>query len=48
MDSSILCIDCSEIEDERSRARFLAVGCEDKTVKLLSLDPDSCLERISV
>jgi splicing factor 3B subunit 3 len=48
MDQEISCIDCGEIEESRSRSRFLAVGTEDKTVKLLSLDPDSCLERISV
>jgi splicing factor 3B subunit 3 len=49
LDSSILSIDCGETEEERSKARFLAVGCNDKTVKILSLDDDStCLERISV
>jgi splicing factor 3B subunit 3 len=41
-------MDIGEVQDGRSRSRFLAIGCEDQTMKLLSLDPDSCLERISV
>lgn len=49
MDVDILSLDCGETEEERAWSRFLAIGCADKTVKILSLDDDSsCLERISV
>jgi splicing factor 3B subunit 3 len=32
----------------RVRSQFLAVGCDDSTVRILSLDPDSTLENKSV
>jgi hypothetical protein len=30
------------------RSRFLAVGCEDNTVRVLSVDPDDCLQPLSM
>lgn len=33
---------------ERQRSRFLAVGSEDLTVRILSCDPDECLEPLSL
>ncbi|KAI8577471.1 hypothetical protein K450DRAFT_251826 [Umbelopsis ramanniana AG] len=37
-----------DVPEGRQRARFLAVGLEDCTVRILSLDPDSCLESVSM
>jgi splicing factor 3B subunit 3 len=37
-----------DVPEGRQRARFLAVGLEDSTVRILSLDPDSCLESVSM
>lgn len=48
IDSEITCLDVGPIQEGRQRSRFLALGCDDKTVKVLSLDPESCLSRISV
>jgi splicing factor 3B subunit 3 len=47
-DSEIACLDIGEVPEGRQRCRFLAVCYTDKTVKILSLDPESCLSRISV
>ncbi|CDW71789.1 splicing factor 3b subunit 3 [Stylonychia lemnae] len=47
-DSEIACIDIAEVPEGRQRCRFLAVGFVDKTVKIMSLDPESCLQRISM
>ena len=47
-DSEVLCLDIGPIPEGRQRSRFLAVGCHDKTVKVLSLDPETCLSKISV
>ncbi len=32
----------------RQRSRFLAVGCADNTVRVISLDPDSCMQSLSM
>ncbi|KAF2416427.1 hypothetical protein EJ08DRAFT_654729 [Tothia fuscella] len=32
----------------RQRSSFLAVGCDDSTVRILSLEPDTCLENKSI
>lgn len=53
MDAEISCIDVGPIQEGRQRSRFLAVGCKGATedssiLKILSLDPESCLSRISV
>jgi len=37
----------SSIPEGRTRARFLAVGCFDNTIKILSLDTEGCLGRLS-
>jgi len=47
-DSEVACIDIADVPEGRQRCRFLAVGYVDKTVKIMSLDPESCLQRISM
>ena len=47
-ESEVACIDIGEVPEGRQRCRFLAVGFIDKTVKIMSLDPESCLSRISM
>jgi len=37
-----------DVPEGRVRSSFLAVGCDDSTVRILSLDPDSKLENKSV
>lgn len=41
-------ITLSPISEGRQRAQFLAVGCMDNTVRMLSLDPSNCLEELSL
>ena len=48
LDGEVTAMDVGAIEVGRQRCRFLAVGLNDNTVRLLSLDPDSCLEMISM
>jgi len=47
LESEIICLDIGSIPEGRQRCKFLAVGCADSTVKLLSLDLETCLSRIS-
>ncbi|KAJ3149884.1 Splicing factor 3B subunit 3 [Geranomyces michiganensis] len=35
------------IPEGRVRSSFLAVGCEDNTVRIVSLDPDNCLQSLA-
>jgi len=46
--TQITCLDVGEVPEGRQRCRFLAVGSTDKTVKILSLDPEGCLKQISM
>ncbi len=43
LEGEILCLDVGDIPDQRERCKFLAVGLSDNTVRILSLDPESCL-----
>jgi splicing factor 3B subunit 3 len=47
-ESEVACLDIADVPEGRQRCRFLAVGFEDKTVKVMSLDPESYLSRISM
>lgn len=38
----------ARVEEGRLRSRFLAVGCTDMTVRLMSLDPDSTLQPLGM
>lgn len=48
MESQITSIALSPIPEGRQRARFLSIGCGDNTVRVLSLDPNKCLESVSM
>ncbi|KAJ2999724.1 Splicing factor 3B subunit 3 [Globomyces sp. JEL0801] len=48
MNTQITSLAMSPIPDGRQRALFLAVGGEDNTVRVLSLDPNNCLESVSM
>ena len=47
MEQEVLCIHLSTVPEGRARCRFLAVGLYDNTVKILALDPEGCLVRVS-
>ncbi|PLN75625.1 pre-mRNA-splicing factor rse1 [Aspergillus taichungensis] len=48
MSGTVTCLSLGEVPEGRMRSAFLAVGCDDSTVRVLSLDPDSTLENKSV
>jgi splicing factor 3B subunit 3 len=48
MSGTVTCLSLGEVPEGRMRSSFLAVGCDDSTVRVLSLDPDSTLENKSV
>jgi splicing factor 3B subunit 3 len=48
MTANVLCLSLGPIPEGRQRSRFLAVGCADNTVRMISLDPDSCLQSLSM
>lgn len=48
MSGTVTCLSLGEVPEGRMRSSFLAVGCDDSTVRILSLDPDSTLENKSV
>lgn len=41
---AIEAIEMGEVPEARQRFRFLFVACEDITIRIFSLEPDSCLE----
>lgn len=48
MFGTVTCLSLGEVPEGRQRSSYLAVGCDDRTVRVLSLDPDSTLENKSV
>ena len=48
MSGTVTCLSLGEIPIGQKRSQFLAVGCDDSTVRILSLDLDSTLENKSV
>ncbi|KAF8863834.1 hypothetical protein BDZ45DRAFT_685718 [Acephala macrosclerotiorum] len=48
MSGTVRCLSLGEVPEGRVRSQFLAVGCDDSTVRILSLDPESTLENKSV
>lgn len=48
MSGSVTCMSLGEVPEGSLRSPFLAVGCDDSTVRILSLEPDSTLENKSV
>jgi len=47
MGQDVACLDIGPVPEGRQRSRFLAVGSYDNTVKLLSLNPEDCLQMLS-
>eukprot|EP01104_Vermistella_antarctica_P018274 TRINITY_DN670_c0_g1_i2.p1 TRINITY_DN670_c0_g1~~TRINITY_DN670_c0_g1_i2.p1 ORF type:complete len:1189 (-),score=349.07 TRINITY_DN670_c0_g1_i2:263-3829(-) len=48
MKHEISCLSIAPVPQGRLRSRFLAVGDWNNTVRILSLDPDDCLQSLSV
>ncbi|KAG0056642.1 Splicing factor 3B subunit 3 [Gryganskiella cystojenkinii] len=48
MSSNVTCLSIQPLPVGRRRVRFLAVGCDDNTVRILSLDATTCLEPLSM
>ncbi|KAF8331909.1 CPSF A subunit region-domain-containing protein [Cantharellus anzutake] len=48
MGSAVLTMSIAEVPQGRQRTPYLAVGCEDQTVRIVSLDPESTLDTISL
>jgi splicing factor 3B subunit 3 len=48
MDGTVTCLSLGPIPEGRVRSSFLAVGCDDNTVRILSVDPDTMLENKSI
>lgn len=48
MGSTVLALSVGEVPPGLQRTPYLAVGCEDQTVRIVSLDPESTLETISL
>ncbi|TPX62142.1 hypothetical protein PhCBS80983_g00623 [Powellomyces hirtus] len=44
----ITALSIGPIPEGRQRSSFLAVGCEDNTVRVVSLDPDTCLQSLGM
>jgi splicing factor 3B subunit 3 len=42
-ETDIKCMDIGEVPEGRQRCKFLALGLANSTVKMLSLEPESCL-----
>ncbi|KAH7328516.1 CPSF A subunit region-domain-containing protein [Stachybotrys elegans] len=45
---TVTCLSFGDVPEGRMRSSFLAIGCDDCTVRILSVDPDSTLESKSV
>ena len=48
VEANISCISIADVPEGRMRTPFLAVGSENQTVRIISLDPDDTLNTISV
>jgi splicing factor 3B subunit 3 len=48
VDCEVKCLNVAEVPEGRTRSKYLAVGYGDNTFKILCLDQDSCLQRISL
>ncbi|KAI8608941.1 CPSF A subunit region-domain-containing protein [Chytriomyces sp. MP71] len=44
----VLSLSIGPIPEGRQRSKYLAVGCADNTVRIISLDPDNCLGSLAV
>ncbi|KAK3816518.1 MAG: mono-functional DNA-alkylating methyl methanesulfonate N-term-domain-containing protein [Benniella sp.] len=48
MSGNVTCLSIQPLPKDRRRIRFLAVGCDGITVRILSLESSSCLEPLSM
>ncbi|KAJ6801697.1 splicing factor 3B subunit 3-like [Iris pallida] len=48
MPGDVACLDIAPVPEGKQRSRFLAVGSYDSTIRILSLDPDDCMQVLSV
>jgi splicing factor 3B subunit 3 len=48
MEGTVTCLSLGPVPEGRVRSSFLAVGCDDNTVRILSVDPDTTLENKSI
>ncbi|KAK4241272.1 Pre-mRNA-splicing factor rse-1 [Achaetomium macrosporum] len=48
MTGTVTCLGLGQVPKGRLRSSFLAVGCDDCTIRILSLEPQSTLESMSV
>ncbi|XP_057537206.1 spliceosome-associated protein 130 A [Amaranthus tricolor] len=48
MPGDVACLDIAPVPEGRQRSRFLAVGSYDNTIRILSLDPDDCMQVLSL
>ncbi|CAF2309153.1 unnamed protein product [Rotaria sp. Silwood2] len=48
MPGDIICMALGSVPEGEQRSRFLAVGLSDRTVRIISLDPQDCLNRLSM
>ncbi|CAF0767120.1 unnamed protein product [Didymodactylos carnosus] len=48
MTGEVVCMGLGSVPENEQRSRFLAVGLSDSTVRIISLDPQDCLTRLSM
>ncbi|KAG1342547.1 hypothetical protein COCNU_05G007760 [Cocos nucifera] len=48
MPGDVACLDIAPVPEGRQRSRFLTVGSYDNTIRILSLDPNDCMQISSV
>lgn len=48
MQADVVCMALAQVPAGQQRARFLAVGLADSTVRVVSLDPNDCLAPLSL
>lgn len=48
MGARVLTLSMAEVPEGRQRTLYVAIGCEDQTVRVISLDPESTLASISI
>ncbi|KAI8088902.1 CPSF A subunit region-domain-containing protein [Halteromyces radiatus] len=48
MPTNVACLALGDVPEGRQRYPHLAVGCDDHTVRILSLDPEACMEPVSM
>lgn len=48
MSGDVACLEIAPVPEGRQRSRFLAVGSYDNTIRILSLDPDDCMQILSL